>query len=65
MGTTKIKDLMFYFSENIRKVLYPYKMCENITEIRLRTGRSISLRIGTENILLGGYSVSKEDIEYS
>ena len=65
MGITKIKDLIFYFSENVRKVLYPYEMCENITEIRLRTGRNISVRIASENILLGGYIVSKEDIEYS
>lgn len=65
MGITKIKDLIFYFSENVRKVLYPYEMCENITEIRLRTGRNIALRIGRENILLGGYIVLKEDIEYS
>ena len=40
-------------------------MCENITEIRLRTGRGVSVRIGSENILLGGYRVSKEDMEYS
>lgn len=65
MGITKIKDLIFYFSENVRKVLYPYEMCENITEIRLRTGRNISVRIASENILLGGYIASKEDIEYS
>ena len=65
MGITKIKDLIFYFSENVRKVLYPYEMCENITEIRLRTGRNIALRIGYENILLAGYIVSKDDIEYS
>lgn len=65
MGTTKIKDLIFYFSENIRKILCPYEMCENITEIRLRTNRSISLRIGSENIILSGYIVLKEDIEYS
>ncbi|MBR4092672.1 MAG: Flp pilus assembly complex ATPase component TadA [Oscillospiraceae bacterium] len=65
MGTTKIKDLILYFSENIRKVLSPYEMCENITEIRLRTGRGVSVRIGSENILLGGYIVSKEDMEYS
>ena len=30
MGITKIKNLIFYFSENVRKVLYPYEMCENI-----------------------------------
>ncbi|MBQ8727017.1 MAG: stage III sporulation protein AA [Oscillospiraceae bacterium] len=65
MRTTKIKDIIFYFGENVRKILYPYEMCENITEIRLRTGRNIALRIGSENILIGGYIVSKEDVEYS
>lgn len=65
MRITKIKDLLLYFSEDVRKVLLPYELCENITEIRLRTGRNIALRIGSENILLSGYSVSKEDIEYS
>lgn len=65
MGTTKIEDLLLYFSEDVRKVLSPYKSCGNITEIRLRTNRGVSLRIGCENILLSGYIVSKEDIEYS
>lgn len=65
MRITKIKDLLFYFSENVRKVLSPYELCGNITEIRLRTNRGISLRIGAENILLGGYIVRKEDIDYS
>ncbi len=65
MRITRIKDLLLYFSENVRKILLPYELCENITEIRLRTNRGISLRIGSENILLGGCVVRKEDIEYS
>ncbi len=65
MGTGNIKSLLIYFSENIKNALKPYENCENICEIRLRAGRTPSIKLDFEEIALKGCIVSREDIEYS